>query len=89
MGECRFRRIKDILRYSLFKLKQTHEDETFRIYVTDCLKYVTENTARQSSGRFMVARFADILHPAEVDSRTGDEIAEDFLRRLAMSYEEN
>lgn len=37
----------------------------------------------------MVARFADILHPAEVDSRTGDEIAEDFLRRLAMSYEEN
>lgn len=41
--------------------KRKQEDLAFRIYVTDALKVISENTAKMSRGACLTKRFADVL----------------------------
>ena len=66
------------------KVKQQAKDTAYRVYVTDCLKMIAENTANISRGQYMKARYYDIIHPANVDNRTGDEIVEDIIKRAGL-----
>ena len=54
------------------------------VYVTDCLKMISENTANISFGQYMKSRCYDIIHPEKVDTRTGDEIVEDIIKRAGL-----
>ena len=42
--------------------------------MTDALKCISENTAKYAGGGYMTQRFFEIIHPAETDDRTGNEI---------------
>ena len=66
------------------KVKQQAKDTAYRVYVTDCLKMISENTANISRGQYMKLRYYDIIHPAKVDTRTGDEIVEDIIKRAGL-----
>ena len=66
------------------KVKQQAKDTAYRVYVTDCLKLIAENTANISRGKYMKSRYHDIIHPAKVDDRTGDEIVEDIIKRAGL-----
>ena len=66
------------------KAGQQAKDTAYRVYVTDCLKLIAENTANISSGQYVKSRYYDIIHPAKVDSRTGDEIVEDIIKRAGL-----
>ena len=66
------------------KVKQQAKDTAYRVYVTDCLKLIAENTANISRGQYMKLRYYDIIHPANVDTRTGDEIVEDIIKRAGL-----
>ena len=66
------------------KVKQQAKDTAYRVYVTDCLKLIAENTANISRGQYMKLRYYDIIHPAKVDTRTGDEIVEDIIKRAGL-----
>ena len=66
------------------KAKQQAKDTAYRVYVTDCLKLIAENTANFSRGRYVKARYYEIIHPAKVDTRTGDEIVEDIIKRAGL-----
>ena len=66
------------------KAKQQVKDTAYLVYVTDCLKMISENTANISRGQYMKARYYDIIHPAKVDTRTGDEIVEDIIKRAGL-----
>ena len=68
------------MRYALARYNQHQRDLAYRIYVTDCLRMVTENTAKMSNGSYTVAKFADIINPKPVDNRTGEEIAADIIK---------
>ena len=66
------------------KVKQQAKDTAYRVYITDCLKMISENTANISRGHYMKVRYYDIIHPAKVGNRTGDEIVEDIIKRAGL-----
>ena len=68
------------MRYAIARYNQHQRDLAYRIYVTDCLRMVTENTAKISNGSYTVAKFSDIINPKPVDNRTGEEIAADIIK---------
>ena len=57
---------------SLFKQEQ--EEKATRIYCSECLRIISENTAKIGGGSYIQAKLADILDPKPVDTRTADEI---------------
>ena len=72
------------MRYATARFNQHQRDLAYRIYVTDCLRMVTENTAKISNGSYTVAKFSDIINPKPVDNRTGEEIAADIIKRAGI-----
>ena len=66
------------------KVNQKANDTAYQVYVTDCLKLIAENTANISRGQYMKARYYEIIHPAKVDTRTGDEIVEDIIKLAGL-----
>lgn len=66
------------------KVNQQAKDTAYRVYVTDCLKMIAENTANFSKGQYMKARYYDIITPKKQDTRTGDEIVEDIIKRAGL-----
>lgn len=67
---------------SLFQKEQ--EDKAVRIYYAECLRIITENTAKTGGGSYITAKLADIINPKPVDNRAGEEIAADIIRRAGI-----
>ena len=72
------------MRYATARFNQHQRDLAYRIYVTDCLRMATENTAKMSQGVYNAARFYDIINPKPVDNRSGEEIAADIIKRAGI-----
>lgn len=66
------------------KVNQQAKDTAYRVYVTDSLKLIAENTANFAKGQYMKARYYDIITPKKQDTRTGDEIVEDIIKRAGL-----
>lgn len=49
------------MRYATAKVNLHAADQAYRIYVTDCLQLITENTALAVQGQYPTNRFRDIL----------------------------
>lgn len=62
--------------------KKRTEDEIYRVYVTDCLQMISENTANQVGGKFIQKRYYDILNPAE--TRTAEEITKEIAENCGI-----
>lgn len=52
------------------------------MYVTDSLRIIGENTAKYAGGGYIKERWHDII-TKKPDTRTGDEIAADIIRKIA------
>lgn len=69
------------------KYSQIELEVSYRYYETDCLFYIAKRL-----GVKMPKRYCDILdstkQPIQTDSRTGDEIAEDVIRRMGLIRKE-
>ena len=49
---------------------------------------MTENTAIMShGGSYIPCRFSEVIHPAEKDERTGDEIAFDVIQKAGLEVD--
>ena len=72
------------MRYAMARFNQHQRDFAYRIYVTDCLRIITENTAKMGGGSYITAKFADIINPKPTDNRTGEEIAADIIKRAGI-----
>lgn len=66
------------------KVNQQAKDTAYRVYVTDILKLIAENTANFAKGQYMKMRYYDIITPKKQDTRTGDEIVEDIIKRAGL-----
>ena len=62
------------------KATQQAKDTAYRVYVTDCLKLIAENTGNIS----LKLRYYDIIQPKKADNRTGDEIVADIIKRAGL-----
>ena len=56
----------------------------YQVYVTDALKAISENTAKFAGGGYIQARFYDILHPQQEETRTGEEIVALMKEKISM-----
>ena len=65
------------MRYALARIEQQSRDELFRAYVARSLQAIRK-------GEYVKAQYADLAYPLPVDPRSGDEIAEDVIRRLGL-----
>ena len=52
--------------------------------MTDALQITVENTAKFAGGSYIKARYIDIIEPKKVDTRTGDEIVADIIKRAGL-----
>ena len=72
------------MRYAMARYQSQQRDLAYRIYVADCLRIISENTAKMGGGSYITAKFADIINPKPVDKRTGEEIAADIIKRAGI-----
>lgn len=72
------------MRYAMARFNQHQRDLAYRIYVCDCLRMATENTAKMGGGSYIAVKFSDIINPNPVDNRTGEEIAADIIKRAGI-----
>ena len=72
------------MRYAMARYQSQQRDLAYRIYVTDCLRIISENTAKMVGGSYVTVKLADILNPKPVDNRTGEEIAADIIKRSGI-----
>lgn len=72
------------VRYCLARLEEQLAERTYRIYVTDALRAIAENTSRAtaSGGYVMLRRFAELFEPEE--RRSGGEIAEAVIKKCGL-----
>ena len=75
------------MRYAVSKYKEQQKEMAYRIYVTECLRLMTENTAKQSEsgGSYINKPFADVIGNSKPkDERTADEIIADITKRAGL-----
>ena len=65
---------------SLFQKEQ--EEKAVRNYYAECLRIMTENTAKFGGGSYIEAKLQDILEPKPVDNRTADDIIDGIRNKL-------
>ena len=78
------------MRYAIARYQSQRRDLAYRIYVTDCLRIATENTAKtvyilangKAEVHIMQMRFADILENKPVDNRTANDIIEGIRKKM-------
>lgn len=72
------------MRYATAKASAEAKLTAYRIYVSDALMLIGKNTANFAGGDFMQRRYVDIIGSAKQDTRTGEEIAADIIRRAGL-----
>ena len=72
------------MRYAVAHYQSQQRDLAYRIYVTDCLRIISENTAKMGGGSYITAKFEDIINLKPVDNRTGEEIAADIIKQAGI-----
>ena len=72
------------MRYAIARYQSQQRDLEYRIYVTDCLRIISENTAKKGGGAYITANFSDIINTKPADNRTGEEIAADIIKRAGI-----
>ena len=72
------------MRYAVARYQSHQRDLAYRIYITDCLRIIGENTANMGGVAYIPARFVDIINPKPADNRTGEEIAADIIKMAGI-----
>ena len=72
------------MRYAMARYQSQQRDLAYRIYVADCLRIISENTAKIGGGSYITAKLSDIINPKPADNRTGEEIAADIIERAGI-----
>lgn len=77
------------MRYCVSRYRKDNLDTTYRIYVTDALKLIAENTSKYAGGGYLKIRFADIINPKPEETRTAGEIITSITDKLRKLQEED
>lgn len=72
------------MRYAQARYNQHQRDLAYRIFVSEGLRILTENTAKMAQGAYLIVNFLDIINPKPKDERSGAEIASDVLKRAGI-----
>ena len=69
------------MRYVEARIEQERREEAYRIYVTRSLQFIPQN-------KYMSATYEEIVNykHEEHDTRSGDEIALDFMKKNGLTF---
>ncbi len=70
------------MRYVMARYLDNQREVAYRIYITDALRIISENTAKYGGGGYIKARYADIIHPKPEDNRTHEEVVAHIRGKL-------
>lgn len=73
-----------MIEHCVSAFSRKRKSEIYRMYVTDALKVIAENTAKFAGGSVMSKRYEDIINPPPEETRTADEIVESIRNTLAQ-----
>lgn len=65
-------------------LKERIDTEVYRMYTAECLRVLTENTAKYAGGNAITAKYTDMVNPKPKDTRSGEEIAADVIKKCGL-----
>ena len=71
-----------VIEHYIAYFKKEQQEKAYKMYVTDALKMITENTAKQAGGSYITTRYADIIAPGKEESRTANEVIVDLKEKL-------
>ena len=72
------------MRYAIARYQSQQRDLAYRIYVSECLRIIGENTAKVCGGSYITAKFEEIISQKPDDNRTGEELAADIIKRAGI-----
>lgn len=70
------------MRYVFARFNARKAENELNFYITDALRLITENTAKFAGGSYIQVRYADIIKPKPVETRTAKEIIADLSKKL-------
>lgn len=62
------------------RIKADAENELYRAYAAECLRMISENTAKMSQGSYMTVKFTELLQKDKTDTRCAEEIVQDVIK---------
>lgn len=72
-----------VIRYAIDSLEDRNKLEAYRVYCTDCLLMIAQNTGKAVGVEVKAQRYFDIVKSANnTDNRTSDEIISDMKNKL-------
>lgn len=77
-----------VIEHCISTYLKRQKDLVFRSYVADCLMNLNKSLASAVGGSYMNGRFIEMIDTKHTDTRTGDEIAEDIIKRAGLSLKE-
>lgn len=70
------------MRYVKAKAKKEAEEKTYRIYLSDGIKMISENTAKYAGGTSFKKRYFDLIRAEQEETRNSDEIIDSIRKKL-------
>ena len=64
-------------------LKRQSEQSVLNLYLAECLRILTENTAKIGGGGYISVRYYDLINSKPEEKRTPEEIISGFKESLA------
>ena len=64
-------------------IQASAKDDVYKMYLTDAIKTLCENTAKMSGGAYIKARYVDLIAEKKDDPRTSEEIISGISEKLA------
>lgn len=77
-----------MMRYITSVFRQRQEQAVYRFYIAECLRIMTDNTARSAGGHTMTAKYSDIIDPKPVETKKAEDIVVDIFTRAGIGIEE-
>lgn len=75
-----------MIEHCISAFSQSREEKAYRIYITDALKVISENTAGGEARHAMSKRWIELVEPTKKEepkeTRSAEEIISDFKKRL-------
>lgn len=56
-------------------------EKRFRAYQADCLRVITENTAKYAGGSYIQSKWSDLMEQKTPDTRTAKDIVEELAAK--------
>jgi hypothetical protein len=70
------------INHCISSFRKEQEERAIIMYVGECLRIITENTAKMGGGSYMTAKLNDILNPKPIETRTSEEIINKMKNKM-------